>query len=140
MQKYVIEILLGLNLIGVIYLAIRVSFNNKFEPQQKLQQKMNENQKQITREITELKIAVNHFRKTFQQETEQWRSDREALEASIEATRKSNTGQNLLLNDRYKEIFDLQAQGLSVDQIAKELEKGSGEVAFILQLAAQART
>ncbi|ETI68107.1 DUF6115 domain-containing protein [Neobacillus vireti] len=140
MQKYVIEILLGLNLIGVIYLAIRVSFNNKFDPQQKLHQKINDNQKQITREITELKIALNHLHKTFQQESEQWRSERQALEASIKAARKSNIGQNLLLNDRYKEIFDLQAQGFSVDQIAKKLEKGSGEVAFILQLAAQART
>lgn len=140
MQKYVIEILLGLNLIGVIYLAIRVSFNDKFDAQQKSHQKMNENQNQIIREITELKIAVNHLHKTFQQETEQWRSDRQALEASINAARQSNSGQNLLLNDRYKEIFDLQAHGLSVDQIAKKLEKGSGEVAFILQLAAQART
>jgi len=43
----------------------------------------------------------------------------------------------LLLHDRYKEIFDLHNQGLSVDQIAMKLEKGSGEVAFILQLAVQ---
>lgn len=139
MQKYVIEILLGLNLIGVIYLAIRVSFNNKFDSHLKLNQRINDNQKQITREITELKIALTHFHKTFLQETEQWRSERQALEASIHATRKSNSGKNLLLNDRYKEIFDLQAQGLTVDQIAKKLEKGSGEVAFILQLASQAR-
>ncbi|MDR7235687.1 DUF6115 domain-containing protein [Neobacillus drentensis] len=139
MQKYVIDILLGLNLIGVIYLAIRVSYSNKFDSQQNLHQKVNENHKQITREITELKIALNHFHKTFKQETEQWRSERQALVATIEATRKANNGQNLLLNDRYKEIFDLQDQGLSVDQIAKKLEKGAGEVAFILQLAAQVR-
>lgn len=37
-------------------------------------------------------------------------------------------------------FFALQAQGLSVNQIAMKLEKGFGEVEFILHLAAQERS
>ncbi|CAH2712914.1 hypothetical protein BACCIP111895_00047 [Neobacillus rhizosphaerae] len=140
MQTYVNEILLGLNLIGVIYLIVQGSLRRKIAPKEELYQKMNDNQKQLTREISELKMTLKHYQQTLKQESEQWRIERQTLEASIKATRKTMSGQDLLLNDRYKEIFDLQDQGLSVDQIAKKLEKGSGEVAFILQLAAQQRS
>ncbi|MEH7355990.1 hypothetical protein V7150_20890 [Neobacillus drentensis] len=137
MQTYVNEIFLGLILIGVIYLAVRDSLRRKLDSNKDLYQKMNENQKQLIQEITELKIAIRQYQQTIKAENEQWRIDRHELVASIKATEKTMSGQNLLLHDRYKEIFDLHNQGLSVDQIAMKLEKGSGEVAFILQLAAQ---
>lgn len=137
MQTYVNEIFLGLILIGVIYLAVRDSLRRKLDSNKDLYQKMNENQKQLIQEITELKITLRQYQQTIKAENEQWRIDRHELVASIKATEKTMSGQNLLLHDRYKEIFDLHNQGLSVDQIAMKLEKGSGEVAFILQLAAQ---
>lgn len=137
MQTYINEIFLGLILIGVIYLAVRGSHRRKLYSNEDLYQKMNENQKQLIQEITELKIALKQYQQTIKAETEQWRIDRYEMAASIKATKKTMSGQNLLLHDRYKEIFDLHNQGLSVDQIAMKLEKGSGEVAFILQLAAQ---
>ena len=137
MQTYVNEIFLGLILIGVIYLAVRDSLRRKLDSNKDLYQKMNENQKQLIQEITELKIAIRQYQQTIKAENEQWRIDRHELVASIKATEKTMSGQNLLLHDRYKEIFDLHKQGLSVDQIAMKLEKGSGEVAFILQLSVQ---
>lgn len=137
MQTYVNEIFLGLILIGVIYLAVRDSLRRKLDSNKDLYHKMNENQKQLIQEITELKITLRQYQQTIKAENEQWRIDRHELVASIKATEKTMSGQNLLLHDRYKEIFDLHNQGLSVDQIAMKLEKGSGEVAFILQLAAQ---
>ncbi|WHY79718.1 hypothetical protein QNH20_11455 [Neobacillus sp. WH10] len=137
MQTYVNEIFLGLILIGVIYLAVRDSLRRKLDSNKDLYQKMNENQKQLIQEITELKITLRQYQQTIKAENEQWRIDRHELVASIKATEKTMSGQNLLLHDRYKEIFDLHNQGLSVDQIAMKLEKGSGEVAFILQLAVQ---
>ena len=121
----------------MIYLAVRDSLRRKLDSNKDLYQKMNENQKQLIQEITKLKIALKQYQQTIKAENEQWRIDRHELVASIKATEKTMSGQNLLLHDRYKEIFDLHNQGLSVDQIAMKLEKGSGEVAFILQLAAQ---
>jgi len=38
------------------------------------------------------------------------------------------------LKERYREIFQLEEQGLSAEQIAAKLNKGLGEVEFILRL------
>lgn len=139
MQNSLIITLLVLNLIVVVYLVVRSFFQQNFTSEQNLNQKIIENNEKITCEINELKMTIEHFQKTVKQGIEQWRAERQAFEASVQAKTKSKAGQALLLNDRYKEVFDLQKQGLSVDQIAKQLEKGSGEISFIIQLSAQER-
>jgi DNA-binding NarL/FixJ family response regulator len=136
-QNYLTEILLGLNLIGLLYLVVIGSFRREVVPQQELHQKIVENQNKVIREIAELKGTMKYNHTSLQQEIEQWRVERQAFEASVKATTKLKNEQNLFLNDRYKEVFDLQKQGLTVEQIAKKLDKGNGEVSFILQLATQ---
>lgn len=76
----------------------------------------------------------------FEKETEQWRTVNQHMEAAVDQTTKSLNKQHLLLQDRYREIFELYGQGLTAEEIAKKLNKGYGEVAFILELAAQDRT
>lgn len=140
MQNYLNLILLCLNLIGVIYLVVRGSIQREVDPQQEWHLKIHENLNKMKREISEQKITLDHYQRSLQQESEQWKEARKAFEKSVLATKESTIEQNLLLNDRYKEIFDLHKQGLSIGEIAQKLEKGTGEVSFILQLDAQARS
>lgn len=91
------------------------------------------------REMSQLKTTMEQQHKLIAHEFEQWKAERQALEVSIQNAPTSNHKENLFLYERYKEIFDLQKQGLTAEQIAKKLEKGSGEVALILQLAVQER-
>lgn len=143
MQYYLIEALLVVSIIIVLYLVVKVFSRQKSDDQQDLHKKIIENQAILSREIHELKVLLMHHQTLIQNEHEQWKAELKAYEASakIESkTKTSDNGQNLFLNDRYKEIFELQEKGLTVDEIAKQLGKGSGEVSFILQLAEQART
>ncbi|MFP5113117.1 DUF6115 domain-containing protein [Bacillaceae bacterium C204] len=143
MQYYLIEALLVVSIIVVLYLVVKVFSRQKSDDQQDLHKKIIENQGILSREIHELKVLLMHHQTLIQNEHEQWKAELKAYKASAKMeskTKTSNSGQNLFLNDRYKEIFELQEKGLTVDEIAKQLGKGSGEVSFILQLAVQART
>ena len=143
MQDYLIIALLAVNLFAVLLLAAKGSSRQKSADQQELQRKIIEIQAKMIREIHELKGNIKQNHSLIQSEFEQWKAELKAMEASVQPTSHSQSndnGQNLYLNDRYKEIFELLDQGLSVDEIAKRLGKGSGEVSFILQLADQART
>jgi hypothetical protein len=139
MQNALIITLLVFILIGVLYIVVRGSTQHNFTSEQDLNHKIIVNNEKVFREINDLKMTLEHFHKTLKQGIEQLRAERQSFEGSVQAATKSKNGQNLLLNDRYKEVFDLQKQGLTVDQIAKQLEKGTGEVSFILQLATQER-
>jgi DNA-binding NarL/FixJ family response regulator len=138
-QNYINIILLGLNLIGVIYLVVRGSLRREVDSQQEWHLKIHEHLNKMKREISEQKISLDHYQRSLQHESQQWKEARKAFQSSLLATKESTIQQTLLLNDRYKEIFDLHKQGLSVGEIARKLEKGNGEVSFILQLDAHAR-
>lgn len=135
MVNYIIITLLALNLIGIIFLIAKKSGKKDIDSQKLYYQNLLEKQQKMNREMAELKAQSEHIHGFIQEEFANWRAERKALEASLQKREKSKIQPNLQLNDRYKEIFDLHDQGLSVEQIAKELEKGVGEVAFILQLA-----
>jgi ABC-type multidrug transport system fused ATPase/permease subunit len=137
---YLIVVLLVLIFIGVLFLIRNSSFRNAFDDQQVFYQKMSENNRKLILEITELKKNLEHSHTLLQHAFEQWRTERQEFETAKQSAVKSSKRQNLFLNDRYSEIFELQEQGLSVEQIAKELGKGCGEVSFILQLAVKERT
>jgi ATP/maltotriose-dependent transcriptional regulator MalT len=137
---YLIVVLLVLVFIGVLFLIRKSSFRNALDDQQVFYQKMSENNRKLILEITELKKNLEHSHTLLQHAFEQWRTERQEFETAKQSPAKSNKRQNLFLNDRYSEIFELQEQGLSVEQIAKELGKGCGEVSFILQLAVKERT
>jgi cbb3-type cytochrome oxidase subunit 3 len=137
--NYITEILLGLNFIGVLYLIFRRSTRQDAANEPENQQAFLVKQQQVLREISELRLNVEGFHQTLKREIQHLRAERKAFEASLLVEKKSKQVENLFLNDRYKEIFDLQQQGFSVEEIANKLEKGHGEVAFILQLAVQER-
>jgi hypothetical protein len=136
---YLIVGLLVLNIIAVLFLVGKNSFRNNFDYQQVSHQKMSENNQKIVLEISELKKDLEHSHTLLQQAFKQWRTERHAFETTNQSASKSSDEQNLFLNDRYSEIFELQKKGFTVEQIAKELGKGCGEVSFILQLDAQKR-
>lgn len=114
-----------------------------FDPKQIYFQNQNllEKQQKIMQEIAELKGQTEHYQGLILEEFANWKVERKALESSLQASLKEATKTekqpNLQLNDRYREIFDLHEQGLTVDEIARKLEKGVGEVSFILQLASK---
>jgi hypothetical protein len=143
--EYLNGALLAVNLIGVLYLVIKSSFHKKVDYQQDATLKMLSNQEKIIRQMSDLKSMVENDRIIDQRAQEEWKAEILAALDTVaavapETKSTSNSGQHLLLNDRYKEIFNLQKKGLDAEQIAKELGKGYGEVAFILQLADQARS
>ncbi|MEH7307400.1 DUF6115 domain-containing protein [Neobacillus drentensis] len=143
MQYYLIEALLIVSIIVVLYLVVKVFSRQTSDEQQDQHQKIIENQAKLSREIQELKVLMKHHQTLIHSEREQWKTELNTLKASVPVESKANSsdsGQNLFLNDRYKEIFELLEKGLTVDEIAKQLGKGTGEVSFILQLANQART
>jgi IS30 family transposase len=135
-QNYITEILLGLNFIGVLFLIFRSSSRQEATNEQENHQAFLVKQHQVLRE---LRVNVEDSHQTLKREIQQLRAERKAYEASLQVEKKPKQVENLFLNDRYKEIFDLQQQGFSVEEIANKLEKGHGEVAFILQLAVQER-
>ncbi|MEH7438407.1 helix-turn-helix domain-containing protein [Neobacillus drentensis] len=142
MQDYLNVALLVINFIAVLYLVSKSSLRKKLDYQQELHLKMLSNQEKMIHQISELKGMMEQNQIVHQLEYEQWKEEIKVLGSSIKAVPKSTSGsgQHLFLNDRYKEIFDLQDKGLTAEEIAKELGKGCGEVTFILQLADQARS
>ena len=141
-MQLLIIILLALNLIGVLFLTIRSFIQPKNGSGMEQVQQILASQMGLSREIIEVKAKLDYYYAALKQESEQWQADRQAFEASIQAKpkrkqkSKSKQEENLLLNDRYKEIFELQKQGLNAEEIAKKLDKGCGEVTLILGLAA----
>ena len=88
-------------------------------------------------------LELNEVKKSVETHTAENRSEllllREEFQSLVEKAKsdlhEEKLENNLFITERYKEIFDLQDKGMSDEQIAKELEKGLGEVSFILQLA-----
>lgn len=118
--------ILVLNFLGMIFLMVK-NFSSKTSPDNR---KILETQKLLTREMAELTMAIDHLHQSIQQEAEQLRTEVQSIQSSI----KGNVQQELLLKERYREIFQLEEQGLSAEQIAAKLNKGLGEVEFILRL------
>lgn len=133
-------ILLCLNLIGILYLVFKNSFHVKTDNQTTDNQNLLEKQKKLHREMNELKGSIDYLRAWLEQDYKKLKSELQTLRSIKQEKVKPKTKQNLFLNDRYKEVFDLKEKGLSADEIAKELGKGSGEIALILQLASQDRS
>ncbi|MEH7251007.1 hypothetical protein V7111_02645 [Neobacillus niacini] len=134
--NYLTEILLVLNLLGVLYLALRIAAR-EVPDNRELNLEIFEKQKKLSREMVVLKENLEVYHTVIVKEMHQWKEERQKLEKLVERSAKSQNVHHLFLNDRFEQIFDLQKQGLSVEQIAKKLDKGTGEVSFILELAKQ---
>lgn len=138
MYNLITNLLLGLNLLAVLYLIIRnTSIRGVINNQQNFEKECFEKNNKLIREVVELGRVVERSHRNIQNQIQQLRQERIVENLSTGDLDLSASAQHLLLNDRYKEIFDLKKNGLTVEQIAKELGKGYGEVAFILDLANQ---
>jgi len=127
--------LLALNLLGVLYISVKLSLRKKTDSQQEMNQKLIENMMIIKREMADLKSFVDQHTRLFQIEMARFRAEREQAveEPKIQEVEREN--EHLFLTDRYKDVFELQKQGLSIGEIAKKLDKGYTEIEMILQLA-----
>lgn len=127
--------LLSLNLLCVLYIIFKMTVQKKKDSQQELNQKLIENLIKIKREMSDLKTFVDQHTRLFQVEMARFRAEQERPPIVVEDREPKVEREQLFLHDRYKEIFDLQQQGLSISEIARKLEKGDSEVELILQLA-----
>ncbi|WP_019119146.1 DUF6115 domain-containing protein [Brevibacillus massiliensis] len=59
-----------------------------------------------------------------------------AAPAPEEQTDEPTAADALLLRERYRQAFDLKAKGLPIEEIAKQLRAGQGEIELIFSLAA----
>ncbi len=106
--------------------------------QKQVYQKFIENNKHVNLEITELRRMVENYHSALKQVKEQLSTRNQIPDSTFQMETKLNSEiqeKKLFLNDRFRDVFDLHKQGLSVEQIARELEKEYDEVSFILQLA-----
>jgi DNA-binding NarL/FixJ family response regulator len=125
--------LLSLCLIGILVLiAHDVSSRRVVREVKETMNRLQEQNQKLFKEITGLKKQVEQSGKRIEETLKVIQTTPVPHTAQRE---RHNPSEHLLLNDRYKEIFDLKERGLSTEQIAKELQKGFGEVAFILDLA-----
>ncbi len=120
-----------------MYLIVRKSASQEVPVKQDLNLEIFVKQKKLSREMVVLKDKLKQYHAIIQNEVHQLKEERRKLEKMVEGSVKTNTMHQLFLNDRFEQIFTLQKQGLSAEQIAKKLDKGTGEVSFILELAKQ---
>jgi DNA-binding NarL/FixJ family response regulator len=132
---YLILTLLSLNFLGVLFIIYKISIQKKSDTQQELNQKLIENLIKIKREMSDLKTFVDQHTRLFQVEMARFRAEQERSPVVASTIEQKVERETLFLNERYKEVFELQDQGLSVSEIAKKLEKGDTEIELILQLA-----
>jgi len=130
-------ILFGLNLLGVLFILVKGAKQPNQDFRQESQQQIVEKQRQLQSEINELNARIKQFSRIAQKNSVQPRVESKIEETSAVTEMEVKKDQNLFLNDRYKEIFELKKQGLAAEEIAKKLDKGLGEVSLILELAAQ---
>lgn len=134
-MNYLILTLLSVNLLGVFYIIYKISVQKKSDSNQELNQKLIENLIKIKREMSDLKTFVDQHTRLVQVEMARFRAEQERPSVVAPTTEQKVERETLFLNERYKEVFELQDQGLSVSEIAKKLEKGDTEIQLILQLA-----
>lgn len=128
------NLLLVLNFLAILYVISRsTSVRGIVNSQQEFEKKWRDKNKKLMKEVIELRKALDQSHQVLLDQLERLQQKETVGQQSI----PSVSSQHLLLNDRYKDIFELKEKGLTAEQIAKELEKGYGEVAFILDLANQ---
>lgn len=97
---------------------------------------MERNKQELLREIARLSERVQHL----EAEVVQLRTlpQAETKPATKEDRQEADTD-SLLLKERFKRVFELKQEGLTVDEIAKRLGAGRGEIDLIFSLASPAQ-
>lgn len=133
---FVFIALLGINVILLSIVLIKGSKKNEPHLNVPSFEKTTGYEKLILLELQELKNGVERLTADNRRDLLQLREEFHVFnEKAKQYLKEEKVENNLFITERYKEIFDLYDKGLSAEQIAKELEKGLGEISFILQLA-----
>ncbi|HJV45605.1 MAG TPA: hypothetical protein VJ824_07745 [Bacillota bacterium] len=136
MQAILSYSLIILSLIGIVYLMNRDRSTRQVIHQLKeIENRLHEQNKRLMMEMVSLKKQVGEMDEKLARVIQQMQSIPVEPTVPPKESIESETSEHLFLNDRYKEIFELKEQGLSTEQIAKQLGRGYGEIAFILELA-----
>ncbi|MEH7107199.1 DUF6115 domain-containing protein [Bacillus sp. JJ1764] len=135
--NYIFIGLLSVNLIVLLIVVLKKKPQQDTGTQMILDQKILENQRDMMNEMNELKIELSKQQKILLKKMEELRVEKQVTYAAPKPVEPVKKEPSLFLNDRYKDIFALHQQGMTIDEIAKKLEKGVGEVSLILQLANQ---
>lgn len=100
-------------------------------------------QKQLDRSHEELLIEVKDLRQRLEQlengRSAQYKQQtRENVQQEVPMEKNDPKAEDVLvLRERYRRVFELQREGLSLDEIAKRLGAGRGEIDLIFTLAAK---
>ena len=105
MLNYLTEILLVINLLGVLYLAAKISAPREVPDQKELPLEIFEKQKKLSRDMVALKENLELYHTVIVKEMLQWRDERQRLEKLVEGSVKSQNVHQLFLNDRFEQIF-----------------------------------
>ncbi|MDF2679387.1 MAG: polymerase subunit sigma-70 [Brevibacillus sp.] len=97
-------------------------------------------QRQLDQSHEELLIEVKDLRQRLEQlENGRGRQQIQQVRENVqqEATIEKPEEDVLVLRERYRRVFELQREGLALDEIAKRLGAGRGEIDLIFALAAK---
>ncbi len=98
--------------------------------------RLRETKAELLRELDELRKRVEATEVRLTQLAGQLESSGSA--SADEANRSAADADTLLLRERYRRVFEWNQEGMSVEEIAKRLGAGRGEIELILSLAAPA--
>lgn len=137
---YFYLMLLGLVIAGMAWLIPNRSKKAQEEPEEI-------NKLFYERQYRELLHLMSEMRQDADRRTNQLSREIEGLKKKLEDVQKESKGRFELplqghvqdamgLNDRYAEIFDLYDQGKTTEEIASQMDMGTGEIELILQLKA----
>jgi thioesterase domain-containing protein len=124
-------LVLGVVLLGLVWISSPKAPSHERENRNLLYEK----------EIHELMNVMAAMKQDFEKQLHALSQEIHVLEQEVTqlkskpaATAAIDNQDALLLDNRYREIFDMRQQGLSNDVIARKLDMGTGEVALIVQL------
>lgn len=114
---------------------------------QRLGRQLREEQEQVSLGLqqtgSELNQELAMLRNRVEQLEREWSNRQKQIvnvssEKEVAATVEESTEVDMLaLKERYRRVFELEKEGLSVDEIAKRLGAGRGEIELIFSLASK---
>ncbi|GAA4700956.1 hypothetical protein GCM10023228_00660 [Brevibacillus fulvus] len=106
---------------------------------EKVRAELRQTKDEMASELAALRQELEQAEARYQALTVQVRSLGERKQATEEEeTRAEDQSDILALRERYRRVFELKGQGLSLDEIAKTLGAGRGEIELIVSLASPA--
>ncbi|MBO8170989.1 MAG: hypothetical protein H0Z33_03750 [Bacillaceae bacterium] len=107
------------------------------EQNELLLQAVSESEQKWQKKVEQLELRIKELEQAFNDGKQGSLSSEKAIPRQSHETAAEPQSQEdaLALKKRYQRIFELHQNGLTIDEIAKAVGSGKGEVQFILQLA-----